>query len=107
MLEFGKPIPNGVITEPGLHWKIPIAQTVDYFDKRILDLDMNPQEVIALDQKRLVVDAFARFRIKQPLRFYQAVRTEQTARNRLGTSLKPRCKRTGCSHLPRRGARPA
>ena len=85
VLEFGKPIPNGVITEPGLHWKIPIVNSVDYFDKRILDLDIAPQNVLALDRKRLVVDAFARFRIKDPLKFYQAVRTENTARNRLAT----------------------
>ena len=57
VLEFGKP--KAVITKPGLHWKIPVAQTVDFFDKRILDLDTSPQEVIAADQKRLVVDSFA------------------------------------------------
>ena len=73
VLEFGRPIEKGVITKPGLHWKIPIAQTVDYFDKRILDLDTSPQEVIASDQKRLVVDAFARFRITDPLEFYKTV----------------------------------
>ncbi len=87
VLEFGRPIENGVITKPGLHWKIPIAQTVDYYDKRILDLDTSPQEVIASDQKRLVVDAFARFRIKDPLEFYKTVRTESTARVRIGTFL--------------------
>ena len=87
VLEFGRPIEDGVITKPGLHWKIPIAQTVDYFDKRILDLDTSPQEVIASDQKRLVVDAFARFRIKDPLQFYKTVRSEETARVRLGTFL--------------------
>ena len=87
VLEFGRPIENGVITKPGLHWKIPIAQTVDYFDKRILDLDTSPQEVIASDQKRLVVDAFARFKIKDPLEFYKTVRTEETARVRLGAFL--------------------
>lgn len=87
VLEFGRPIESGVITKPGLHWKIPIAQTVDYFDKRILDLDTSPQEVIASDQKRLVVDAFARFKIKDPLEFYKTVRTEETARVRLGTFL--------------------
>ena len=87
VLEFGRPIENGVITKPGLHFKIPIAQTVDYFDKRILDLDTSPQEVIASDQKRLVVDAFARFRIKDPLQFYKTVRTEETARVRLGAFL--------------------
>lgn len=87
VLEFGRPIENGVITTPGLHWKIPIAQTVDYFDKRILDLDTSPQEVIASDQKRLVVDAFARFKIFDPLQFYKTVRSEETARVRLGTFL--------------------
>jgi membrane protease subunit HflC len=93
VLEFGRPIENGVITKPGLHWKIPIAQTVDYFDKRILDLDTSPQEVIASDQKRLVVDAFARFRIKDPLEFYKTVRTEDTARLRLGTFLEASIRR--------------
>lgn len=83
VLEFGK-IKNQ-INKPGLYFKIPLVQTVDKFDKRILDLDTSPQEVIAVDKKRLVVDAFARFRITDPLKFYQAVRTEQTARNRLGT----------------------
>jgi len=83
-LEFGKPV-GDPIRDPGLYFKVPVVQTVDKFDKRILDLDTSPQEVIALDQKRLVVDAFARFRISQPLAFYQAVRTEQTARDRLGT----------------------
>lgn len=87
VLEFGRPIEDGVITKPGLNWKIPIAQTVDYFDKRILDLDTSPQEVIASDQKRLVVDAFARFLIKDPLQFYKTVRSEETARVRLGTFL--------------------
>ena len=83
VLQFGEPV--RVVTEPGLKWKIPIAQTVAYYDKRILDLDTSPQEVIASDQKRLVVDSFARFKISNPLTFYQAVRTEQTARDRLGT----------------------
>ena len=59
VLEFGKP--KRIITEPGLYWKIPFVQTVEYFDKRILDLDTASQEVTASDQKRLVVDAFARY----------------------------------------------
>ena len=83
VLRFGK-IENQ-INKPGLYFKIPIVETVDKFDKRILDLDTSPQEVIAVDKKRLVVDAFARFKIVNALKFYQAVRTEQTARNRLGT----------------------
>jgi len=87
VLEFGRPIAKGVIRKPGLHWKVPIAQTVTFFDKRILDLDTSPQEVIASDQKRLVVDAFARFRIKNPLLFYKAVRNERIARDRLSAFL--------------------
>lgn len=85
VLQFGEP--RRIITEPGLSWKIPFIQTVEYFDKRILDLDSTPQEVIAADQKRLVVDAFARFRITDPLLFFQAVRDEGIARSRLGSIL--------------------
>ena len=82
VLEFGKPVK--IITDPGLYWKIPVVQTVEYFDKRILDLDTAEQEVTASDQKRLVVDAFARYRIIDPLLFYQAVRDERNVRSRLG-----------------------
>ncbi|MFN3869041.1 MAG: protease modulator HflC [Hyphomicrobiaceae bacterium] len=85
VLQFGKP--KATITKPGLHWKIPFVETVDYFDKRILDLDSSPQEVIAADQKRLVVDAFARFRITDALEFYKTVRDENIARQRLGNIL--------------------
>ncbi len=82
VLEFGKPV--RIISSPGLFWKIPVVQTVDYFDKRILDLDTASQEVTASDQKRLVVDAFARYRIIDPLLFYQTVRDERMVRSRLG-----------------------
>jgi len=82
VLEFGKPV--RIISEPGLYWKIPVVQTVDTFDKRILDLDTAEQEVTAVDQKRLKVDAFARYRIVDPLLFYQAVRDERSVRSRLG-----------------------
>lgn len=97
VLRFGQPIEYNsdatsqdertTISTPGLYWRIPIVDEVAYFDKRILDLDTAPQELITSDQKRLVVDAFARFRITNPLRFYQTVRTEERARNRLGTFL--------------------
>jgi membrane protease subunit HflC len=83
VLEFGKP--TRTIMEPGLNWKVPIVQTVDYFDKRILDLDTEQQEVIAADQKRLVVDAFARYRIINPLLFYQSFPNEEVARSRLNS----------------------
>jgi membrane protease subunit HflC len=82
VLEFGKPV--RIIDKPGLHWKIPVVQNVEYFDKRILDLDTQPQEVTASDQKRLTVDAFTRYRIIDPLKFYQAVRTEANVRRTLG-----------------------
>jgi membrane protease subunit HflC len=75
VLEFGKP--KRTLDEAGLHWKIPIVETVEFFDKRILDLDMSPQEVPATDQKLLFVDAFARYRITDPLKFYQAVYQER------------------------------
>jgi membrane protease subunit HflC len=82
VLEFGKP--KRMINQAGLHWKIPVVETVEYFDKRILDLDMTPQEVPAADQKLLLVDAFARYRIKDPLKFYQAVTSEYYVPQRFG-----------------------
>jgi modulator of FtsH protease HflC len=81
VLQFGEPV--RLITEPGLYWRTPFVQTVEQFDRRILDLETDEQEVIASDQKRLVVDAFARYRILDPLQFYQAFRTETGARPRL------------------------
>lgn len=85
VLRFGEP--QRVINEPGLHWKVPIADDVVFIDNRILDLDSPVQEVIASDQKRLVVDAFARYRITNPLRFYQSVTTIRDADSRLSTVL--------------------
>ena len=72
VFRFGK-ISRPPITEPGLYWKIPFIETVAEIDKRILDLELPSQEVIASDQKRLVVDAFTRYRVTDPLRFYQSV----------------------------------
>jgi modulator of FtsH protease HflC len=71
VVRLGEPV--RVITEPGLNVKVPFIDSVIYVDKRILDLESPAQEVIASDQKRLVVDAFARYRIKDPLKFYQTV----------------------------------
>ena len=82
VLEFGKP--KRVVTHPGLNWKVPLVETVDIFDKRILDLDTATQEVTASDQKRLLVDAFARFKIVDPLKFYQTLRLETGVRSRMG-----------------------
>jgi modulator of FtsH protease HflC len=85
VIRLGKPV--RVVAEPGLHLKYPMIDTVVPIDKRILDLESPPQEVIASDQKRLVVDAFARYRIEDPLKFYQTVSTIEGARSRLSTLL--------------------
>ena len=71
------------VSEPGLHFKLPFIQNVVYIDKRVLDLDTPAEEVIAADQKRLVVDAFARYRIIDPLLFYQTVRDQARATQQL------------------------
>ena len=81
VLQFGDP--RQVITEPGLHWKLPVIQNVVYIDKRILNLDSPAEEIIAKDRKRLVVDAFARYRIVDSLRFYQSVGDPRYAAQRL------------------------
>lgn len=76
-----------VVGEPGLHFKIPFIQKATYFDKRVLDFDADREEIPTLDQKQLVVDAFARYRIVDPLKFYQAVGNEQGYRNQLSQIL--------------------
>ncbi|HEY3677942.1 MAG TPA: protease modulator HflC [Bradyrhizobium sp.] len=85
VVRLGKPV--DVVTDPGLHFKAPFIDTVIDIDKRILDLENPSQEIIASDQKRLVVDAFARYRIKTPLRFYQSVGSIQAANVQLTTIL--------------------
>ncbi|MGY8706883.1 protease modulator HflC [Bradyrhizobium sp. 18BD] len=84
VLQFGKPV--DVVTDPGLHFKAPWNSVIN-IDKRILDLENPSQEAIASDQKRLVVDAFARYRIKDALRFYQSVGSIQAANLQLTTLL--------------------
>jgi membrane protease subunit HflC len=85
ILQFGDP--KRVVTEPGLHFKLPFIQNAVYVDRRVLDFDGEAQEVILGDQKRLVVDAFARYRIVDPLRFYQSVGSEEILRGRIDTIL--------------------
>jgi len=85
VLQFGNP--KRVITEPGLQMKLPFLENVVYFDKRILDYDIPEAEVIASDQKRLVVDAFARYQIIDPLKFRQTVVTMAGVDARLSTLL--------------------
>ena len=85
VVQFGEPV--RVVTEPGLHFKWPLVQSVISIDKRILDLENSAQEVIAFDQKRLVVDAFARYRVSDPLKFFQTIGAIEGANARLSTLL--------------------
>ena len=88
VLQFGDP--KKIVTKAGLNFKLPFIQNVVYLDKRILNLDTPPAEVIASDQKRLIVDAFARFKIVDPLKFYISVGNERVARSRLATIINSR-----------------
>jgi len=88
VLQFGDP--KRIISNPGINFKIPFIQNVVFLDKRILNLDTPPEEVIASDQKRLIVDAFARFQIVDPLKFYISVGNERVARSRLSTIINSR-----------------
>lgn len=88
ILQFGDP--KRVIQKAGLNFKIPFVQNVVLLDKRILNLDAPSEEIIASDQKRLIVDAFARFKIKDPLKFYISVGNERVARSRLSTIINSR-----------------
>ena len=88
VLQFGDP--KRILVKPGLNFKVPFIQNVVFLDKRILNLDAPPAEVIASDQKRLIVDAFARFKIVDPLKFYISVGNERVARSRLSTIINSR-----------------
>ena len=88
VLQFGDP--KKIIKKSGLNFKLPFIQNVAYLDKRVLNLDNPPEEVIAADQKRLIVDAFARFKIIDPLKFYISVGNERVARQRLATIINSR-----------------
>jgi membrane protease subunit HflC len=82
VFQFGR-ASRAPITEPGLYFKLPVIENVIEIDKRILDLELPSQEVISSDQKRLVVDAFTRYRVTDPLRFYQSVNNVTGANLRL------------------------
>jgi len=82
VLQFGEP--RQVISKPGLQFKIPFIQDAIYLDSRMLNLDPQPEEMILADQKRIIVDSFARYRIVNPLKFFQTVRNEATFSDRFG-----------------------
>ena len=85
VLQFGEP--RQVITQPGLKFKIPFVQDAIFFDRRMLNLDPVPEEMILSDQKRIIVDSFARYIITDPLKFFQTVRNETTFSDRFGRIL--------------------
>ena len=85
ILQLGNPIRT--VPEPGLHFKLPFIQNIEFYDRRILDLDPPVQEVILLDQKRINVDAFARYKIVNPLEFRKRAVTNQNFRQVFGNRL--------------------
>jgi membrane protease subunit HflC len=82
VLQFGEP--RQVISEPGLQFKVPFIQDAVFLDSRMLNLDPQPEEMILSDQKRIIVDSFARYKIVNPLKFFQTVRNEATFSDRFG-----------------------
>lgn len=99
VLYLGEPV--GVVTDAGLHFKTPLLESVVYLDNRILDLETPQQEVLATDNQRILVDAFVRYHIVDPLKFYQTVGTVQRANNQLGSVLSSALRRVlGEATLP-------
>lgn len=91
VLEFGKAV--RIEENPGLKWKVPFIQNVEFFDKRLIDFNAEPKEINASDQKRVIIDAFVRYRITDPLRFYQTVQNEAVMRDRLNSILESSLKK--------------
>ena len=85
VVRFGEPIRILGATQAGINWRLPFAENVQWIDQRVLDVDMDPQQVLSTDQLRLEVDAFARYRIVNPLRMYIRARTEE----RVSEALRP------------------
>ncbi|HKU38012.1 MAG TPA: protease modulator HflC, partial [Polyangiales bacterium] len=80
--QFGR-IVGGAVTQPGLHWKVPFSQEVHSFDKRWLEWDGSPNQIPTRDKKYIWIDAFARWRISDPVKFYKRLRDEPSAQSRL------------------------
>jgi membrane protease subunit HflC len=92
VLQFGAPV--RVVQEPGLQMKIPFVQNVLYFEKRLLDFDDTPREIVMGDQARIVVDVFARYRIRDPLMFFTSARNEAGMRQRLANAVQSNLQNT-------------
>ncbi|UDL93621.1 protease modulator HflC [Lichenihabitans sp. PAMC28606] len=99
VLRFGEP--QSLVTQPGLHFKQPFVESVVYLDNRILDLEGAQEEVLASDSQRILVDAFVRYHIADPLKFYQTVGTIARANNQLASVLNSAVRRVlGDATLP-------
>jgi modulator of FtsH protease HflC len=81
VVQLGEPV--RIVQEPGLYWKLPFVQNVLWFDRRLMEYDASPRELLTKDKQQVVVDNFARWRIIDPLQFYRTVRNEDGARSRL------------------------
>jgi len=88
VLQFGSP--KKIYKDAGLHYKIPFIQNVQLIDRRVLEIDAPPEEIIASDQKRVIIDAFAKYIITDPLKFAITVGNERVANSRLGTIINAR-----------------
>ncbi len=95
--QFGQP--KRVIKEAGLHFKKPILEQVNVFEKRILEWDGNPTQVPTLDKRYIWIDTFARWRIEDPLKFFQAVRDESSAHGRLDDIINSSVRNQISNHL--------
>ena len=92
VIQFGEP--KRVIQEPGLQFKLPFIQNIVEYEGRVLEFDPPAEQVILSDQKRLVADAYVRYRISDPLKFFQTVLTESVARSRLSSVVNSSLRRT-------------
>ena len=101
VLRFGEPVAGrGLVTTPGLHFKLPLFEEVVFLDKRILDLETSKQDVIASDNQKIEVDAFARYHIVDPLKFYQTMQTLARGENQLRSVLESSVRRVlGAANL--------
>jgi membrane protease subunit HflC len=96
--QFGKPVREPIIT-PGIHFKIPLVQVANFFDKRFLEWDGDPNQVPTQDKRFIWVDTYARWRIKDPLLFFQRVRDERGAQSRLDDILDGETRNAIAKHL--------
>ncbi|VAX32527.1 HflC protein [hydrothermal vent metagenome] len=96
--QFGKPVGKPIVT-PGIHFKIPIIQEANFFDKRFLEWDGNPNQIPTKDKRFIWVDTYARWRIKDPLLFFQRVRNERGAQSRLDDILDGETRNAIAKHI--------